>query len=140
YVYTRTGHPYATLADNRTFERGGSRLLQFDRTGKFERELGQDVYGFNAAIGLRIDPQDNVWTIDEVASQVVKFDPEGRVMLVLGRKPEAIGVRPGAPGGGRGGPEGGAPPAGRGPDGANAPGARGGAGAGRGGAPQAAGG
>ncbi len=28
------------------------------------RELGQDVYGFNAAIGLRVDPQDNVWTID----------------------------------------------------------------------------
>jgi hypothetical protein len=109
YVYTRTGHPYSTVADNRTFQRGGSRLLQFDRTGKFERELGQDVYGFNAAIGLRVDPQDNVWTIDEVASQVVKFDPEGRVVLVLGRKPEAIAVRPAAPGGGRGGgPEGGA--------------------------------
>src|SRR6476620_7747720 len=121
YVYTRTGHPYATLADNRTFERGGSRLLMFDRTGKFERELGQDVYGFNSAIGLRIDPQDNVWTIDEVASQIVKFDPEGRVLLVLGRKPEAIGVRPAAP-------RGGGPGAGPG-------GGRGGRGAGPGGAP-----
>src|SRR5688500_6362258 len=65
FVYTRTGHPYATLGDNRTFYRGGSRLFQFDQGGKFMRELGQDVYGFNAAIGLRIDPQDNVWTIDE---------------------------------------------------------------------------
>src|SRR5262245_50534444 len=125
YVYTRTGHPYATLGDNRTFERGGSRLLVFDRTGKFERELGQDVYGFNSAIGLRVDSQDNVWTIDEVASQVVKFDPEGRVVLVLGRKPEAIGVRPAAPGAGRGGAEGGG---------------RGGAEAGRGAPPAAAGG
>ena len=87
FVYTRTGHPYATIGDNRTFARGGSRLLQFDRTGKFERELGQDVYGFNAAIGLRVDPQDNVWTIDVAASQVVKFDADGRVALVLGRKP-----------------------------------------------------
>jgi hypothetical protein len=69
----------------------------FDKTGKFERELGQDVYGFNAAIGLRVDPQDNVWTIDEAASQVVKFDTEGRVALVLGRKPEAINVRPNQP-------------------------------------------
>src|SRR4029079_4537401 len=122
YVYTRTGHPYATLADNRTFQRGGSRLLQFDRTGKFERELGQDVYGFNEAIGLRVDPQDNVWTIDEVASQVVKFDPEGRVALVLGRKPETINVRPGAAGGrgGEGG-GGGAAPAGRGGPGRGAP-------------------
>jgi len=110
-VYTRTGHPYATLGDNRTFARGGSRLLQFDRTGKFERELGQDVYGFNAAIGLRVDPQDNVWTIDEAASQVVKFDAEGRVALVLGRKPEAINVRPAA---GRGGPGGGDGEGGRG--------------------------
>src|ERR1700704_5344221 len=109
FVYTRTGHPYATVGDNRTFARGGSRLLQFDRTGKFERELGQDVYGFNAAIGLRVDPQDNVWTIDEAASQVVKFDADGRVALVLGRKPETINVRPGGGGGGegRGGPEGG---------------------------------
>ena len=56
---------------------------------------GQDVYGFNAAIGLRVDPQDNVWTIDAAANQVVKFDAEGSVALVLGRKPEAIGVRPG---------------------------------------------
>jgi hypothetical protein len=25
FVYTRTGHPYATLGDNRTFMHGGSR-------------------------------------------------------------------------------------------------------------------
>src|SRR5688572_6555537 len=109
FVYTRTGHPYATLGDNRTFSRGGSRLLQFDQNGKFVRELGQDVYGFNAAIGLRVDPQDNVWTIDAAANQVVKFDSEGRVALVLGRKPETIGVRPAQPAAGRGGAAAGAP-------------------------------
>ena len=109
FVYTRTGHPYATLGDNRTFMHGGSRLLQFDQTGKFVRELGQDVYGFNAAIGLRVDPQDNVWTIDAAASQVLKFDSAGRVTLVLGRKPENITVRPSQPAGGRAGE----PPAGR---------------------------
>ena len=97
FVYHRAGHPYATLGDNRTFYRGGSRLFQFDANGKYLREFGQDVYGFNAAIGLRIDPQDNVWTIDEGANQVVKFDTEGRVALVLGRKPETISVRPGLP-------------------------------------------
>ena len=97
FVYTRTGHPYATLGDNRTFYRNGSRLFQFDASGKFVRELGQDVYGFNAAIGLRIDPQDNVWTIDAGANQVVKFDTNGQVALVLGRKPETMPVRPAAP-------------------------------------------
>src|SRR5688572_6054022 len=105
FVYTRTGHPYATLGDNRTFYRGGSRLFEFDAGGKYIRELGQDVYGFNTAFGLRVDPQDNVWTIDQSANQVVKFDSQGRVVLVLGRKPEAIAVRPAAP------PAGGAPAA-----------------------------
>jgi len=127
FVYTRTGHPYATLGDNRTFYHGGSRLLQFDPAGKFVREFGQDVYGFNAAIGLRIDPQDNVWTIDEGASQVVKFDTEGRIALVLGRKPEAIGVRPAA--GGPGGGGAGAPGAAGAPTGAGGP--AGGAGGGQ---------
>ncbi len=112
FVYHRSGHPYATLADNRTFYRGGSRLFQFDANGKYLREFGQDVYGFNAAIGLRIDPQDNVWTIDEGANQVVKFDTEGRVALVLGRKPETISVRPFQPP--AGGPAGAPAAAGRG--------------------------
>jgi DNA-binding beta-propeller fold protein YncE len=151
FVYTRTGHPYATLGDNRTFYRGGSRLFQFDQNGKFVRELGQDVYGFNAAYGLRVDPQDNVWTIDIGANQVVKFDATGNIALVLGRKPETMGVRPGpspgpagtigsgvfAPAPGRGGPP--APPSGRG-----APEGRGGVpgaapGGGRGGAGQGGG-
>jgi hypothetical protein len=149
FVYTRTGHPYATLGDNRTFYRGGSRLFQFDQNGKFVRELGQDVYGFNAAYGIRIDPQDNIWTIDIGASQVVKFDSEGRVALVLGRKPETINVRPGAPPGPAGTVGSGVfapaapPPASAGPaaGGRGAPEGRGGAApGGRGGAPDGRGG
>ena len=97
FVYTRTGHPYATLGDNRTFSRGGSRLFVFDNNGRFVREWGQDVYGFNAAIGLRVDPQDNIWTIDVAANQIVKFLPDGSIGLVLGRKPETIPVRPNQP-------------------------------------------
>ena len=119
FVYTRTGHPYATLGDNRTFSRGGSKLFLFDAKGNFVREWGQDVYGFNAAIGLRIDAQDNVWTIDAAANQVVKFNADGSVGLVLGRKPETIPVRPaapaapaGAPGAGGGGGQGGGRPPG----------------------------
>ena len=53
-----------------------------------------------------------MWTIDEGANQVVKFDSEGRVALVLGRKPEAINVRPREGGPGGGGPGGGGPPGG----------------------------
>jgi len=140
FVYTRTGHPYATLGDNRTFYRNGSRLYQFDQTGKYVRELGQDVYGFNAAIGLRVDPQDNVWTIDQGANQVVKFDSEGRVALVLGRKPETISVRPGPPPAPPGAPGAAGPGAGAGREGGPGPGAPGAGGGRGGGAPAGAGG
>jgi hypothetical protein len=118
FVYTRTGHPYATLGDSRTFYHAGSRLFQFDATGKFVRELGQDLYGFNAAQNVRVDPSDNIWTLDAGANQVVKFDANGNVQLVLGRKPETISVRAGGGlGGGGGAGRGAAPgaaPAGRG--------------------------
>jgi hypothetical protein len=100
FVYTRTGHPYATLGDSRTFYHAGSRLFEFTSSGAFVRELGQDLYGFNAAQGLRVDPQDNIWAIDAGSNQIIKFDSNGAVQLVLGRKPETIGVRPAAPRGG----------------------------------------
>jgi 6-bladed beta-propeller len=96
FVYARTGHAVATLGDERTFYHGGSRLFQFDQNGKFVKEIGQGVYAINFAQQVRVDPQDNIWVVDSGSNSVVKFDPEGRFLLVLGRKGENIGVRPGA--------------------------------------------
>src|SRR5580765_8409597 len=96
FVYARTGHAVATLGDERTFYHGGSRLFQFDQNGKYVKEIGQGVYSVNFAQQVRVDPQDNIWVVDAGSNQVVKFDPEGRYQLVLGRKGENIGVRPGA--------------------------------------------
>jgi NHL repeat-containing protein len=112
FVYSRTGAAHATVGSSRTFYKAGSRLFEFDQTGKFVREIGQGVYGFNFAQAVRIDPQDNIWVVDQGSSNVIKFDPEGRILLVLSRKPEAIAVRPAAGrGAGGGGAEGrGAPP------------------------------
>jgi hypothetical protein len=118
FVYTRTGHPTMSMATPRPFVHGGSRLLQFDRNGKFTREIGQGLYGFLFAAQVRVDPQDNIWVVDELSSMVIKFDPQGRVAFLLGRKPEAINNfgRGGAPqpagGGGEGGGRGGPPGAG----------------------------
>jgi DNA-binding beta-propeller fold protein YncE len=123
FVYTRTGHAVATLGDERTFYHGGSRLFQFDQAGKFVKEIGQGVYAVNFAQQVRIDPQDNIWIVDAGSNQVVKFDPDGRFQLVLGRKPENINVRPGPGVPARGGVI---------PEGAAA-GGRGGEGGGRGG-------
>src|SRR5829696_6839820 len=95
YVYARTGHAVATLGDERTFYHGGSRLFQFDQSGKFVKEIGQGVYAINFAQQVRVDPQDNVWIVDAGSNQVVKFDADGRFQLVLGRKPENITLRSG---------------------------------------------
>ena len=96
FVYARTGHGVATLGDERTFYHNGSRIFQFDQSGKFVKEIGQGVYAVNFAQQIRVDPQDNVWIVDSGSNQVVKFDADGRYVLVLGRKPENINVRPGA--------------------------------------------
>lgn len=96
FVYTRTGHPTITLGTSRPFAHGGSRLYQFDRTGKFVREMGKDSYGFLVAQQVRVDPQDNVWVVDQMSNMVIKFDPNGRIQMLLGRKAEAERV-PAAP-------------------------------------------
>jgi DNA-binding beta-propeller fold protein YncE len=129
FVYARTGHAVATLGDERTFYHNGSRLFQFDQNGKFVKEIGQGVYALNFAQQVRVDPQDNVWVVDAGSNQVVKFDGDGRFQLVLGRKPENIGVRPGPGVPASGGmPAEGAAPAGRGGGGGEG-GGRGGRGA-----------
>jgi DNA-binding beta-propeller fold protein YncE len=115
YVYTRTGDAYATTGTSRTFTHGGSRLFEFDQTGRYVGEIGRGSYGFLVAESVRVDPQDNIWVVDKLSSLVIKFAPDGRVLMPLGRKPEAIfvGTRGGGLAGrgagrGRGG-EGGGP-------------------------------
>jgi hypothetical protein len=84
FVYTRS-------ADTRMFE--------FDRNGVFVREIGQGLYGFEFAHSVRVDPEDNIWAVDEGTNMVIKFNPEGRVVMVLGRRPEAVeGLAAVAPG------------------------------------------
>ncbi len=106
FVYTRTGHPTITIGTARPFAHGGSRLFQFDRHGKFVREIGKDSYGFMVAAQVRVDPSDNIWIVDEMTNMVIKFDPQGRVALLLGRKAENVNVpaRPARGGNGAGQP------------------------------------
>lgn len=101
FVYTRTGHPTMTIGTSRAFVHGGSRLLEFDRTGQFVRELGKDSYAFLYAQQVRIDPQDHIWVVDQMSSAVIELDTDGRPLMILGRKPEAVTVP--APSAARGG-------------------------------------
>ena len=99
FVYTRTGHPTVTIGTMRPFAHGGSRMFQFDRTGKYVREIGKETYGFMAAAQVRVDPADNIWAVDEMSNMVMKFNPQGRVAMLLGRKAESENIPPRAPGG-----------------------------------------
>src|SRR5262249_36425594 len=123
FVYTRTGPSNAAVGSSRTFYKAGSRLFEFDQTGKFVREIGQGVYGFNFAQAVKVDPQDNIWVVDQGSSNVIKFDSDGRILLVLSRKPEAISVRPIAGRGAGGAAEGRGGPGGPGGGGTDARGA-----------------
>jgi len=131
FVYTRTGEDGA-MGGSRFFTHGGSRLFEFDSTGKYVREIGTGIYGFLFAQSVRIDPQDNIWAVDRGSNTVIKFDPAGRFLQVLSRKPESVnptGGAGGGEGGGGGGRAAGGAGGGAGPGGGAA---RGGGGGGRG--------
>src|SRR5947207_14066963 len=83
FVYTRTGHPTISLGSSRAFAHGGSRLFQFDRTGKFVREIGASSYGLMYAQQVRIDPQDNIWIVDQMTGYAMKLDPTGHLQMLL---------------------------------------------------------
>jgi DNA-binding beta-propeller fold protein YncE len=73
------------------FNRGAqTELLEFNPDGSFLRTLGKNLYGFSFAHVVRIDKYDNIWCVDEGANMVIKFSPAGRVLMVLGRKPESV--------------------------------------------------
>jgi NHL repeat len=113
FVYTRTGDTNAVTGGSRVFTHGGARLFEFDKNGNYIREIGQGLYGFQFAHVVRVDPQDNIWAVDEGSNMIIKFNPEGRVIMTLGRKPESINIpnaAPGGAGGGRGGRGGGGLP------------------------------
>src|SRR5713226_2633991 len=74
-----------------------TRLFEFDQNGKFLREIGEGLYGFAFAHAVRVDPQDNIWAVDEGTNMVIKFNPQGRVVMLLGRRPESAEGVPATP-------------------------------------------
>jgi hypothetical protein len=66
-----------------------AQLFEFDANGNFVREIGRNLYAWSFAHAVRVDRDDNIWVADKGSDVVVRFDPEGRVVMVFGRKSEA---------------------------------------------------
>jgi NHL repeat len=83
FVFSRgntTGHAYAASA---------AQLLEFGPDGQFIREIGKNLYAWSFGHAVRVDKDDNIWAIDKGSDMVIRFNPEGRVTMVFGRKQEA---------------------------------------------------
>src|SRR6185437_13217690 len=75
-----TGPAYAAAA---------TQLLEFDAKGSFIGEMGKNLYAWSFGHTVKVAPQASVWVTDKGSDMVIKFDPEGRVLMVFGRKQEA---------------------------------------------------
>ena len=84
FVYSRTGKG--------GIARGGTAamLFEFDQNYKFVKEIDPDSYGASFAHAVRVDKDDNIWSVDEGSGMVVKHTPQGQHIFWLGRVPEAI--------------------------------------------------
>jgi len=68
---------------------GAAQLLEFGADGKFIREIGRHLYAWSFVHSVKVDKDDNIWVADKGSDMVIKFNPEGRVSMVFGRKQEA---------------------------------------------------
>src|SRR5436190_20297848 len=86
------GHVFVFSRGNTTgpaYTAAAAQLLEFAPDGKFLREIGHHLYAWSFAHTVKVDRDDNIWVTDKGSDMVIKFNPEGRVALVLGRKQEA---------------------------------------------------
>src|SRR5258706_355919 len=56
---------------------------------EFIHEIGHNLYAWSFAHTVRIDKDDNIWAADKSSDMVIRFNPQGQVTMVFGRKMEA---------------------------------------------------
>src|SRR5437762_9660518 len=81
------GHIFALSRGNTSgpaYAAAATQLLEFDAKGNFIGEIGKNLYAWSFAHTVKVDSKDNIWVTDKGSDMVIKFDPDGRVLLVLG--------------------------------------------------------
>src|SRR3984893_5581944 len=90
FVFTRSNS-----AGGPAYGASAAQLFEFGPKGEFLREIGKGLYAWSEAHSVRIDRNDNIWAIDKGSDMVIRFNQEGRVTWVFGRKQEsADGAEP----------------------------------------------
>jgi hypothetical protein len=84
FVFSRSNS-----ATGPAFGAAAAQLFEFDQNGNYVREIGKGLYAWSEAHSVRIDKDDNIWAIDKGSNMVIKFNPQGRVVWVFGRRQEA---------------------------------------------------
>jgi len=84
FVFSRSNS-----ATGPAFGAAAAQLFEFDQNGNYVREIGRGLYAWSEAHSVRIDKADNIWAIDKGSNMVVRFNPQGRVVWVFGRRQEA---------------------------------------------------
>jgi hypothetical protein len=103
-LYMGEGVGVATNSKGHVFvysRSGETRLFEFDQTGVFVKEFGVGSYGFSFAHAVRVDKDDHVWAVDEGTNVIQKFSPDGKLLMVLGKRPDPLEQLSLAPGGGQ---------------------------------------
>jgi DNA-binding beta-propeller fold protein YncE len=86
------GHVFVFSRGNTTgpaYGASAAQLLEFAPDGRYLREIGRNLYAWSYAHAVRCDTDDNIWAIDKGSDVIVRFNPEGHVTMVFGRKKEA---------------------------------------------------
>jgi streptogramin lyase len=86
------GHVFVFTRGNSTgaaYQATAAQLLEFGPDGNFIREIGHNLYAWSFAHAVRVDKDDNIWASDKGSDMVIKFSPQGRVLMVFGRKQES---------------------------------------------------
>ena len=83
--------PIRKATSSSSLEAASSRLFEFDQNGTFVHEIGTALYGFAMAHAVRVDAQDNIWTVDEGTNMVVKWNAadSGPVLMLWAAGHEA---------------------------------------------------
>lgn len=92
-LYMGEGIGVATSSKGHVFvftRSGESRVFEFDQNGNFVKEFGANSYAFAFAHAVRVDKDDNVWTVDEGTNIVIKWSPDAKILMVLGKRPDPI--------------------------------------------------